>query len=124
MQNITHRFFGRPGLSVRPGRRRLVAAGAHSLVVVGVPREPQPVRHVKVRLERAVHVVVQPAAHAVHGVPRTVALADQVIPQPIAGRGRGQGRRRRRRLGLGRTTERGMLRNRHQQRRDDRHGGP
>lgn len=103
----------RSGLPVRPRRRAAGVVGrvrTHGLVTVGVPREPQAVRHVKVGLERAVHVVVHPAAHAVHGVPRAVALAQQIVPQAVSAHapgpprfGLGLGRRRRGDgIGLGR----------------------
>lgn len=106
----THRFPG-SGLPVRPRRRAAGVVGrvrTHGLVTVGVPREPQAVRHVKVGLERAVHVVVHAAAHAVHGVPRAVALAQQIVPQAVSAHapgpprlGLGLGRRRRRGDGIG-----------------------
>lgn len=75
--------FGGSGLPVgRPvvGGR----AVAHGIVVVGVLGERQPVGDVKVRVERVIDVVVQPAAHAIHRVPGPVALAHQVVPQPVS----------------------------------------
>jgi len=72
--------FGSSGFPVGRGRGLVVAGGAHGLVVVGVLREYQPVGDVKVGFERVVDVIVQPAAHAVHRVPRAVALAHQIVP--------------------------------------------
>jgi len=108
---VTYDFGVSSGLSVRPGR---VVAGAHGFVVVGVPRERQPVGDVEVGLERVVHVVVQPAAHAVHRVPGTVALAHQIVPQAVAADGRHLCRR-------GRLRGRSARRRDQQQQRD---GGP
>lgn len=71
--------FGSSGLPVGRGGR-LVVSGAHGLVVVGVLREYQPVGDVKVGFERVIDVIVESAAHAVHRVPGTVALAHQIVP--------------------------------------------
>lgn len=81
--------------------RGRVCSRAHGFVIVGVAGEPYTVGNVHVGLERVADVVVEPASDAVHGVARTgSALADQIVPEPIAGRrrqiGRAQyGRRRR-----------------------------
>lgn len=84
--------FGGSGFSVGPGG--VFAGVAQRLVIVGISRELNPLGDVQVGLERVVHVVVQPAAHAVHRVLGTVAaLADQIVPQAIA-RGRDERRRR------------------------------
>lgn len=83
--------FGCLGLPVRAGRG--VRARAQGVVVVGVAREPYAVGDVHVGLERVADVVVQPAPDAVHGVAGTgTAFADQIVPEPVAGR-------RRRRIG-------------------------
>lgn len=71
-----------PGFAVRLGA--VGPVGAHGVVIVLVLGERQPVGDVEVRLERVIHVVVQPAPYAVHRVPGTVALADQVVPEAVA----------------------------------------
>lgn len=85
--------FGGSGFSMGPGD--VFAGMTQRFVIVGVSRELNPLGDVQVGLERVVHVVVQPAAHTVHRVLRTVAaLADQIVPQTIA-RGRDERRKRR-----------------------------